>query len=237
MGITSSWKPSLTSQAWTGVFPYIPRCAVPSPTPSFCRWPLPSILPSAFTPLTTDPGLPLPTGIRCDSMCPPGRWGPNCSVSCSCENGGSCSPEDGSCECAPGFRGPLCQRSKAEPPALSMAHPPHPFPVGTSPGLRGAELSESAPIKPLRSSPLSPCAGFSVPKFWSQPDSLGETGPDHSSSLQKGCRVGTPLPILLGILPSPLCGTGWAAKLTGAPEAADCHLHFIPSLPPRVLWP
>lgn len=190
MGITSSWKPSLTSQAQTGVFPYIPRCAVPSPTPSFCRGPLPSILPSAFTPLTTDPGLPLPTGIRCDSMCPPGRWGPNCSVSCSCENGGSCSPEDGSCECAPGFRGPLCQRSKAEPPALWMAHPPHPFPVGTSPGLRGAGLPESAPIKPLPSSPLSPCAGFSIPKFRSIPAPWGELDQTTAFLCRKGAGWG-----------------------------------------------
>ncbi|KAL2300700.1 hypothetical protein Nmel_013585 [Mimus melanotis] len=49
-------------------------------------------------------------GIHCDNICTQGRWGPNCSISCSCENGGSCSPEDGTCDCAPGFRGPLCQR-------------------------------------------------------------------------------------------------------------------------------
>lgn len=51
-------------------------------------------------------------GIHCDNICSQGRWGPNCSISCSCENGGSCSPEDGTCDCAPGYRGPLCQRSK-----------------------------------------------------------------------------------------------------------------------------
>ncbi|PKU38172.1 hypothetical protein llap_11523 [Limosa lapponica baueri] len=48
--------------------------------------------------------------IHCDNICTQGRWGPNCSISCNCENGGSCSPEDGTCDCAPGYRGPLCQR-------------------------------------------------------------------------------------------------------------------------------
>lgn len=168
-------------------------------------------------------------------MCPPGRWGPNCSVSCSCENGGSCSPEDGSCECAPGFRGPLCQRSK-------MAHPLHPFPVGTSPGLRGAGGLRVSPHQTSPSSPLSPCTGFSVPKFRAQPGSSVETGPDHSSSLQKGvgprrCGVETALRIPLKSLSASLCGTGQVAKLTGAREAADHPLPFISSLPPWLLWP
>lgn len=84
--------------------PHFQMCSPPQPTPH------PFL--SAPSPLTESVR---PTGIHCDSTCPPGRWGPNCSVSCSCENGGSCSPEDGSCECAPGFRGPLCQRGKAGP--------------------------------------------------------------------------------------------------------------------------
>lgn len=52
------------------------------------------------------------TGIHCDSICPRGYWGPNCSMTCSCQNGGSCSPEDGACVCAPGYRGTSCKRSK-----------------------------------------------------------------------------------------------------------------------------
>lgn len=51
-------------------------------------------------------------GIHCDSVCAEGRWGPNCSLPCYCKNGASCSPDDGICECAPGFRGTTCQRSK-----------------------------------------------------------------------------------------------------------------------------
>ncbi|CAB1338888.1 unnamed protein product [Coregonus sp. 'balchen'] len=36
-------------------------------------------------------------GVHCDGVCVEGRWGPDCSYSCTCENGGSCSPEDGTC--------------------------------------------------------------------------------------------------------------------------------------------
>lgn len=52
------------------------------------------------------------SGVHCDSVCAEGRWGPNCSLPCYCKNGASCSPDDGICECAPGFRGTTCQRSK-----------------------------------------------------------------------------------------------------------------------------
>lgn len=51
-------------------------------------------------------------GVHCNSVCEEGHWGPNCSYSCTCENGGSCSPEDGTCVCAPGYRGTNCRRSK-----------------------------------------------------------------------------------------------------------------------------
>lgn len=55
----------------------------------------------------------VPAGIHCDNVCPQGFWGPNCSFSCSCQNGGSCSPEDGTCVCAPGYRGTSCKRSES----------------------------------------------------------------------------------------------------------------------------
>lgn len=48
--------------------------------------------------------------MHCDSVCSGGHWGPNCSKSCNCMNGASCSPDEGICECAPGYRGNTCQR-------------------------------------------------------------------------------------------------------------------------------
>ncbi|KAK1329203.1 hypothetical protein QTO34_011383 [Cnephaeus nilssonii] len=49
-------------------------------------------------------------GTRCHLPCPEGFWGANCSNTCTCKNGGTCIPENGSCVCVPGFRGPSCQR-------------------------------------------------------------------------------------------------------------------------------
>ncbi|XP_070985541.1 multiple epidermal growth factor-like domains protein 11 [Oncorhynchus clarkii lewisi] len=64
--------------------------------------------------------------VNCDSVCVEGRWGPDCSYSCTCENGGSCSPEDGTCVCAPGYRGTSCRRI-------------------CSPGFYGQRCSQSCP--------------------------------------------------------------------------------------------
>ncbi|KAI8500734.1 hypothetical protein Bbelb_215520 [Branchiostoma belcheri] len=38
----------------------------------------------------------------CNETCPEGRYGSGCAESCSCENGGTCSPIDGTCSCLPG---------------------------------------------------------------------------------------------------------------------------------------
>ena len=62
-------------------------------------------------------------GIRCDSVCEEDSWGPDCSYSCTCENGGSCSPEDGSCVCAAGYRGTNCRRSKQTPTPIEHDDP------------------------------------------------------------------------------------------------------------------
>ncbi|NXY00400.1 MEG11 protein, partial [Centropus bengalensis] len=53
--------------------------------------------------------LPGWTGLQCKQSCPLGFWGRGCHTPCTCRNGASCSPHDGSCTCTPGFRGPMCQ--------------------------------------------------------------------------------------------------------------------------------
>lgn len=41
-------------------------------------------------------------GEVCAVPCAAGTYGPNCSSICSCNNGGTCSPIDGSCTCKEG---------------------------------------------------------------------------------------------------------------------------------------
>ncbi|VDK36403.1 unnamed protein product [Gongylonema pulchrum] len=52
------------------------------------------------------------SGQRCDTPCPEGYFGTNCTEQCSCENGTQCDPADGECICQPGFRGKSCELRK-----------------------------------------------------------------------------------------------------------------------------
>ena len=46
-------------------------------------------------------------GPLCASRCPVGTYGYRCSKNCTnCHNGASCDPVNGTCACAPGYRGP-----------------------------------------------------------------------------------------------------------------------------------
>lgn len=41
-------------------------------------------------------------GADCSRRCPAGMYGVNCSSACTCKNGATCSPVDGSCTCKAG---------------------------------------------------------------------------------------------------------------------------------------
>jgi len=59
-----------------------------------------------------DPGF---SGETCkDVGCPGGNWGPDCSKTCPCKNGGRCEPHTGKCLCAPGWKGLHCQNKCSE---------------------------------------------------------------------------------------------------------------------------
>uniref|UniRef100_A0A3B3WUD0 EGF-like domain-containing protein n=1 Tax=Poecilia mexicana TaxID=48701 RepID=A0A3B3WUD0_9TELE len=82
-----------------------------------------------------------PAGVHCDSVCSEGLWGPNCSSSCSCENGGSCAPEDGSCVCACWNQNLRPSSSKTSIAQISCSV----LPAACSPGSYGLRCSQPCP--------------------------------------------------------------------------------------------
>lgn len=48
-------------------------------------------------------------GVDCSINCPSGTWGLGCNLTCQCLNGGACNILDGTCTCAPGWRGEKCE--------------------------------------------------------------------------------------------------------------------------------
>lgn len=122
----------------------------------------------------------MPAGIHCDNVCPQGFWGPNCSVSCSCQNGGSCSPEDGTCVCAPGYRGTSCKRSELLVESLFLTF------VGSPSAAREAERAEVSggrrPPSSLQSFNHSVCAAAAA----------AHTLPAPLSNSQRGSRSDLP---------------------------------------------
>lgn len=68
-------------------------------------------------------------GEVCTVPCAAGTYGSNCSSVCSCNNGGTCSPVDGSCTCKEGNvpaspPHPLRRAHRSCPGGLPAAHPP-----------------------------------------------------------------------------------------------------------------
>lgn len=49
-------------------------------------------------------------GVRCETQCPAGRYGEQCSERCPCANNSSCDAGTGRCQCAAGWRGPHCDQ-------------------------------------------------------------------------------------------------------------------------------
>lgn len=65
----------------------------------------------AQTPAGCDPRAPLPL----PAACPPDTFGKNCSLSCGCQNGGTCDPVTGACRCPPGVGGTRCEDGGCSP--------------------------------------------------------------------------------------------------------------------------
>jgi hypothetical protein len=56
----------------------------------------------------------LPSMSQCLTICPEGKFGLDCAFNCTCENGGSCDPVNGTCVCGRGWTGKICNQRKCE---------------------------------------------------------------------------------------------------------------------------
>ena len=79
-------------------------------------------------------------GEVCAVPCAAGTYGPNCSSVCSCNNGGTCSPVDGSCTCKEGD----ARLSQPIPPQM------HALPWGATSQGAGDLCVRFQPRKPAR---------------------------------------------------------------------------------------
>lgn len=136
--------------------------------------------------------LPLsPTGTRCHLPCPEGFWGANCSNACTCKNGGTCIPETGNCVCAPGFRGPSCQRCEA--PSLPPSRDPRPLRLPALLALH-CQMPQS-PLYPAWSLPLIPMcpqlrSGEEGGPSWDQGLVEGWPRPQSPAASPPACQPG-----------------------------------------------
>jgi len=46
--------------------------------------------------------------LQCLQSCAEGKYGANCSYNCTCMNGATCDPVNGTCTCTQGWTGPDC---------------------------------------------------------------------------------------------------------------------------------
>lgn len=46
--------------------------------------------------------------LQCLQSCPEGKFGANCSYNCTCMNGATCDPVNGTCTCTQGWKGRNC---------------------------------------------------------------------------------------------------------------------------------
>lgn len=49
-------------------------------------------------------------GVRCETHCPLGKYGPTCDQECNCKNNSSCDPDTGACVCSRGWQGDDCSK-------------------------------------------------------------------------------------------------------------------------------
>ncbi|KAG8132265.1 hypothetical protein E2320_010134 [Naja naja] len=58
-------------------------------------------------------------GTRCEKACSPSKYGPDCTLECNCQNGGTCNRFSG-CICSSGWHGQHCEKSDRIPQIINL---------------------------------------------------------------------------------------------------------------------